>query len=105
MNVKKLATRVIEGIGEGVTFPAATSFWGKWAHPNERASLAAFSFSGAQFGTIISMPISGIICKASFQLQEQILKFPENHFKRLYLVFKNCLRHSGGQVCFIFLEV
>lgn len=105
MKVKKLATRVIEGIGEGVTFPAATSFWGKWAPPNERASLAAFSFSGAQFGTIISMPISGIICKASFQLQEQILKFPENHYKRLHLVFKNCLRHSGGQVCFIFLEV
>jgi len=58
-----IALRVIEGIGEGVTFPAATSFWGKWAPPNERASLAAFSFSGAQFGTIISMPISGLICE------------------------------------------
>lgn len=58
-----IALRVLEGIGEGVTFPAATSFWGKWAPPNERASLAAFSFSGAQFGTIISLPISGIICE------------------------------------------
>lgn len=57
-----IALRIIEGIGEGVTFPAVASFWGKWAPPNERSSLAAFSFSGAQFGTIISMPISGYIC-------------------------------------------
>ena len=58
-----IALRVIEGIAEGVSYPAATSFWGRWAPPNERASLAAFSFSGAQFGTVISMPISGIICQ------------------------------------------
>lgn len=58
-----IALRVLEGIGEGVTFPAATSFWGRWAPPNERASLAALAYSGAQFGTIISMPISGIICQ------------------------------------------
>ncbi|CBY30901.1 unnamed protein product [Oikopleura dioica] len=58
-----VALRVLEGIGEGVTFPAAASFWGKWAPPNERARLAGFSFSGAQFGTIISMPLSGWLCQ------------------------------------------
>ena len=58
-----IALRVLEGIGEGVTFPAAASFWGKWAPPNERARLAGFSFSGAQFGTIISMPLSGWLCQ------------------------------------------
>ena len=58
-----IALRVVEGIGEGVTFPAISSFWGKWAPPNERARLAAVSFSGAQFGTVISMPLSGLICQ------------------------------------------
>ena len=58
-----IALRVIEGIGEGVTFPAISSFWGKWAPPNERATLAGMSFSGAQFGTIISMPLSGVLCQ------------------------------------------
>ena len=58
-----VALRVLEGIGEGVTFPAAASFWGKWAPPNERARLAGFSFSGAQFGTIVSMPLSGWLCQ------------------------------------------
>ena len=57
-----VALRVVEGIGEGVTFPAISSFWGKWAPPNERASLAGMSFSGAQFGTVLSMPLSGLLC-------------------------------------------
>ena len=60
---KKSINHYILGIGEGVTFPAISSFWGKWAPPNERARLAAVSFSGAQFGTIISMPLSGVICQ------------------------------------------
>ena len=58
----KFWARLKEGIGEGVTFPAISSFWGKWAPPNERASLAGMSFSGAQFGTVLSMPLSGLLC-------------------------------------------
>ena len=29
-----VALRVLEGVGEGVTYPAISSFWGKWAPPN-----------------------------------------------------------------------
>ncbi|XP_059171323.1 sialin-like [Physella acuta] len=57
-----IAVRVLEGIGEGVTFPAMHAMWGSWAPVWERSKLAAFTYAGAQLGTVISLPISGILC-------------------------------------------
>ncbi|CAL1542430.1 unnamed protein product [Lymnaea stagnalis] len=57
-----IAVRVLEGIGEGVTFPAMHSMWGSWAPVWERSKLVAFTYAGAQLGTVISLPISGILC-------------------------------------------
>ncbi|XP_048729077.1 sialin-like isoform X3 [Ostrea edulis] len=61
-----IALRVIEGIGEGVTFPAMNAMWGKWAPLWERSKLLSFTYAGAQLGTVFSMPISGILCKSNF---------------------------------------
>lgn len=61
-----VALRVIEGIGEGVTFPAMNAMWGKWAPLWERSKLLSFTYAGAQLGTVFSMPISGILCKSDF---------------------------------------
>ncbi|KAH9508375.1 hypothetical protein Btru_050943 [Bulinus truncatus] len=57
-----IAVRVLEGLGEGVTFPAMHAIWGSWAPVWERSKLAAFTYAGAQLGTVISMPISGLLC-------------------------------------------
>ncbi|XP_067877196.1 sialin isoform X2 [Heterodontus francisci] len=57
-----IALRVIEGLGEGVTFPAMHAMWAKWAPPVERSTLLSLSYAGAQFGTVVSLPLSGIIC-------------------------------------------
>ncbi|XP_077990261.1 sialin-like [Glandiceps talaboti] len=61
-----IALRIVEGIGEGVTFPAMHALWGKWAPPLERSRLGAFTYAGAQFGTVLSLPISGWLCDSDF---------------------------------------
>ena len=41
-----VALRVLEGIGEGVTFPAMNAMFSRWAPPLERSRLPAFTYSG-----------------------------------------------------------
>ncbi|XP_067388733.1 sialin isoform X2 [Emydura macquarii macquarii] len=57
-----IAVRVLEGLGEGVTFPAMHAMWSSWAPPLERSKLLSISYAGAQLGTVVSLPLSGIIC-------------------------------------------
>ncbi|XP_062286788.1 sialin isoform X2 [Scomber scombrus] len=57
-----IAVRVLEGIGEGVTFPAMYTMWAAWAPPMERSRLLTISYIGAQLGTVIALPLSGEIC-------------------------------------------
>uniref|UniRef100_A0A667X8J6 Sialin n=1 Tax=Myripristis murdjan TaxID=586833 RepID=A0A667X8J6_9TELE len=57
-----IAVRVLEGIGEGVTFPAMYAMWAAWAPPMERSRLLTISYTGAQLGTVIALPLSGEIC-------------------------------------------
>uniref|UniRef100_A0A3Q2HMX8 Sialin n=1 Tax=Equus caballus TaxID=9796 RepID=A0A3Q2HMX8_HORSE len=54
--------RALEGLGEGVTFPAMHAMWSSWAPPLERSKLLSISYAGAQLGTVVSLPLSGIIC-------------------------------------------
>ncbi|XP_022105784.1 sialin-like [Acanthaster planci] len=59
-----IALRILEGLGEGVTFPAMHAMWGHWAPPLERSRLVTISYSGAYLGTVISLPISGVLCNS-----------------------------------------
>ncbi|GCC32623.1 hypothetical protein chiPu_0011086 [Chiloscyllium punctatum] len=49
-------------VKKGVTFPAMHAMWAKWAPPLERSTLLSLSYAGAQFGTVVSLPLSGMIC-------------------------------------------
>ncbi|KAF3708010.1 Sialin Membrane glycoprotein SP55 [Channa argus] len=57
-----IAVRALEGVGEGVTFPAMYTMWAAWAPPLERSRLLTISYIGAQLGTVVSLPLSGEIC-------------------------------------------
>ncbi|XP_077343508.1 sialin [Lithobates pipiens] len=57
-----IAVRALEGLGEGVTFPAMHAMWASWAPPLERSRLLSLSYAGAQLGTVVSLPLSGLIC-------------------------------------------
>lgn len=56
-------TRVLEGVGEGVTYPSMHAMLSKWAPPQERSKMVTCVYAGAQIGTVIAMPISGLLCQ------------------------------------------
>nr|XP_053629149.1 sialin-like [Cherax quadricarinatus] len=61
-----IALRVVEGLGEGVTFPAMNALMAKWVPPLERSKMSSLVYAGSQFGTVVSLPISGLLCQSSF---------------------------------------
>jgi len=57
-----ILVRILEGLGEGVTFPAMHAMWSSWAPPLERSKLTTLSYTGPQIGTILGMPLAGVLC-------------------------------------------
>ncbi|XP_050310973.1 sialin-like [Anthonomus grandis grandis] len=53
--------RVVEGLGEGTTYPALNALLASWVPSNERGKIGALIYAGNQMGTIISNLISGSI--------------------------------------------
>lgn len=58
--------RILEGMGEGVTFPAMHAMLARWIPPLERSKFAALVYAGANFGTVISLPLSGWLCSLDY---------------------------------------
>lgn len=61
-----MVVRFIQGLGEGPIVPCTHAMLAKWIPPNERSRMGAFVYAGAQFGTVISMPLSGILSEYGF---------------------------------------
>jgi len=61
-----MATRVIEGISEGVTFPAMHALLALWIPPMERSRAVTFVYSGVEFGAVTGMLLSGVLCDHGF---------------------------------------
>ncbi|XP_068595981.1 vesicular glutamate transporter 3 [Brachionichthys hirsutus] len=53
--------RILQGLVEGVTYPACHGMWAKWAPPLERSRLATTSFCGSYAGAVIAMPLAGLL--------------------------------------------
>ncbi|CAK8673454.1 unnamed protein product [Clavelina lepadiformis] len=60
-----IVVRILEGIGEGVTFPAMQAMLGVWAPPWERSRLSSLVYAGVHLGTVIAQPISGVLCASN----------------------------------------
>lgn len=58
--------RILEGVGEGVTFPAMHAMLARWVPPLERSKFAALVYAGTNFGTIVSLPLSGWLCTLDY---------------------------------------
>ena len=46
---------------QGVTYPCIHAVWAKWAPPAERSRLATIAFSGSYAGTVVSLPVCGLL--------------------------------------------
>lgn len=57
-----IIVRILEGMGEGVTFPSMHAMLARWIPPLERNKFGAYVYAGANFGTIVSLPLSGWLC-------------------------------------------
>ncbi|KAH1012551.1 putative inorganic phosphate cotransporter [Dendroctonus ponderosae] len=56
-----LTVRFIQGLGEGPIVPCSHALLAKWIPPNERSRMGSFVYAGAQLGTVISLPLSGLL--------------------------------------------
>uniref|UniRef100_V5GIW1 Sialin n=1 Tax=Anoplophora glabripennis TaxID=217634 RepID=V5GIW1_ANOGL len=57
--------RVLEGLGEGTTYPALNAMLAKWVPLGERAKIGTLVYAGGQIGTIVSNSISGALITAT----------------------------------------
>ncbi|KAF6201727.1 hypothetical protein GE061_004122 [Apolygus lucorum] len=56
-----IAVRLLEGLGEGTTFPALNQLLAQWVPPLERGRIGSLVFAGNQIGTVVSSAISGLL--------------------------------------------
>lgn len=53
--------RVIEGLGEGTTFPALNVLLANWVPIHERSKIGTLVFAGSQIGTVVGNALSGAL--------------------------------------------
>lgn len=56
-----IALRVLEGLGEGTTYPALNAMLGKWVPLCERAKIGTLVYAGGQIGTVVGNALSGYL--------------------------------------------
>ncbi|XP_063077545.1 vesicular glutamate transporter 1 [Engraulis encrasicolus] len=56
-----IMVRILQGLVEGVSYPACHGIWAKWAPPLERSRLATTAFCGSYAGAVVAMPLAGIL--------------------------------------------
>ncbi|RZC33181.1 MFS 1 and/or Sugar tr domain containing protein [Asbolus verrucosus] len=54
-----MASRVVQGLFQGVVYPAANALLGQWIPKNERSSMASITFAGAQLGIASAFLVGG----------------------------------------------
>ncbi|TGZ68384.1 hypothetical protein CRM22_004290 [Opisthorchis felineus] len=58
-----IATRILQGLAQGVMVPTGICIIGRWALPNERSRTMAFVGSGTQIGTVVGLALAGFLCQ------------------------------------------
>lgn len=60
-----VALRVVEGLGEGTTYPALNTMLAQWVPLGERSKMGSLVYAGGQIGTIVCNLISGHLITAT----------------------------------------
>ncbi|XP_072948852.1 putative inorganic phosphate cotransporter isoform X2 [Epargyreus clarus] len=57
--------RVVMGLTQACLFPASHTLLGRWLPGHERTSYTGIVYGGSQIGTIIAMPVSGLLAETA----------------------------------------
>ncbi|KOB52025.1 Sodium-dependent phosphate transporter, partial [Operophtera brumata] len=57
--------RVVMGLTQACLFPASHTLLGRWLPASERTALTGLVYGGSHIGTIISMPVSGVLAETA----------------------------------------
>ncbi|KAF7265869.1 putative inorganic phosphate cotransporter [Rhynchophorus ferrugineus] len=60
-----VALRVVEGLGEGTTYPALNTMLAQWVPLGERSKIGSLVYAGGQIGTIICNLVSGQLIQST----------------------------------------
>ncbi|XP_066254786.1 putative inorganic phosphate cotransporter isoform X2 [Euwallacea similis] len=63
--VSVVVVRVLEGLGEGTTFPALTTLLANWVPLKERSKIGTLVYAGSQIGTVVGNSVSGALIGAT----------------------------------------
>ncbi|KAI0241731.1 Sialin [Lamellibrachia satsuma] len=61
-----IVLRVLVGIGSGGIFPVMHVMWSQWSPPLERSKLTGITYAGAMMGSVVALPLSGMLCQHGF---------------------------------------
>ncbi|KAL3215178.1 hypothetical protein MRX96_034205 [Rhipicephalus microplus] len=92
-----VAVRVLEGLGEGVTYPAMFSMVAEWAPPHERGSLLAVAYVGSQRRCHLGHARDGHVVR-HHRMGGRLLRLRRNCLKVLILWHKK-LRSPKDATC------
>lgn len=59
-----MVLRVIQGLFGGICYPCVSGILSRWAPPMERSRLNAIAFAGMYAGTVVMLPVSGILAES-----------------------------------------
>uniref|UniRef100_A0AAR5QB79 Major facilitator superfamily (MFS) profile domain-containing protein n=1 Tax=Dendroctonus ponderosae TaxID=77166 RepID=A0AAR5QB79_DENPD len=63
--VSLVVVRILEGLGEGTTFPALTTLLANWVPLKERSKIGTLVYAGSQIGTVVGNSVSGALISAT----------------------------------------
>ena len=82
-----------------MTYPSIHAIWAKWAPPLERSRLAAVAFSGSYVGTVIALPLSGLLAE-NLSWESIFYVFGQLRFKQpLSFVSNNSFFYQAWSGC------
>ncbi|CAG9767279.1 unnamed protein product [Ceutorhynchus assimilis] len=61
-----MACRILQGLCQGGVYPCCHTMLGRWAATNERGKMSTFVYSGISAGSIICLPITGLISESDW---------------------------------------
>jgi MFS transporter, ACS family, solute carrier family 17 (sodium-dependent inorganic phosphate cotransporter), member 5 len=104
--------RLLVGFANGIGVPSTIAIFLNWSPEHERTVLVSLAMSGGSIGTVLALPISGILCDVAengweyifYVFGSSILCFYIQLFLFVYIYFqkKKVVLVLRGVYCFLF---